>query len=380
MKTLKLAGTLPLALIAASTSFGQDDNRAVPRTSGGSSSSDAGSRHSGAGSSSGSSSASSSSDNGSRGGSSASASSGGNRSSASDAGSRRPRPGTGTGTRDRYGNDRDRYNGSPNSYYYYDPYYYSGYYRGRPYASYGYGYGYYDYGYSYGDYYGYYPSASYRSYRYRSGNVAQLRTLVEPAKARVYVDGYYAGIGDDFDGLLQRLNISPGRHDITFKLEGYNSHTFSVYAGRDQTIKLRFDMVRGNSETRDTLRDDSDRNDSQNEDRDPEPDMDRENDRDRESARDRDSSREVDSDRGERKYVPPAKEAGRSEVLLDIEPADASVYVDGEFYGKASQVTRLELPAGAHRIEVVRPGYRTEETEIDVTGEVKKVVVKLDRR
>ena len=211
-----------------------------------------------------------------------------------------------------------------------------------------------------------------------------MRTLVEPAKARVYVDGYYAGVGDDFDGLLQRLNISPGRHDITFKLEGYNSHTFSVYAGRDQTIKLRWDMVRGNSETRDTLRDDSDRSDSRYEDRDREGDrdrdMDREAERDRESARDRDRSREVDSDRAERKYVPPSKEAGRGEVLLDIEPADASVYVDGEFYGKASQVTRLELSAGPHRIEVVRPGYRTEETEIDVAGEAKKVVVKLDRK
>ena len=33
--------------------------------------------------------------------------------------------------------------------------------------------------------------------------------LVDPAEARVYVDGYYAGTVDDFDGLFQRLNVSP---------------------------------------------------------------------------------------------------------------------------------------------------------------------------
>jgi hypothetical protein len=31
-------------------------------------------------------------------------------------------------------------------------------------------------------------------------------------------------------------------------------------------------------------------------------------------------------------------------------------------------------------VEVVRPGYRTEETEINVDPEARKVVVRLDRR
>lgn len=293
MKTLKLIGMVPLVLLAAATSFGQGDDRAVPRSGGSSAGSDAGSRHSGGSSSASSSSGSSSSD---RGGSSWS--SGDQSSRSSDAAARRPRPGTGSGTRDRYGNDRDHYRSYPYSSYYYDPYYYSWGYGRRPYGLYGYGYGYYDYGYSYGDYYGYYPSSYYRSYRYRSGNIAQIRTLVEPAKTRVYVDGYYAGIVDDFDGLLQRLNVSPGRHEITLKLEGYKSHTFAIYANRDQTLKLRWDMERGSGETRDTAadydrvvsRDDDDSDDKE----------------DRDSARvERDRSREVDADTEERRYTPP---------------------------------------------------------------------------
>lgn len=377
MKTLKLIGMVPLVFVAAATSFGQGDDRAVPRTGSSSSSSDAGSRHSGGSSSASSSSGSSSSDS-NRGGSSYSS---GNQSSrSSDAAARRPRPGTGSGTRDRYGNDRDHYRSYPYSSYYYDPYYYSWGYGRRPYGLYGYGYGYYDYGYSYGDYYGYYPSSYYRSYRYRSGNIAQLRTLVEPAKTRVYVDGYYAGIVDDFDGLLQRLNVSPGRHEITLKLEGYKSHTFAIYANRDQTLKLRWDMEKGSGETRDTAAD-YDRAAARDErefDRDDDAEDDNEQ---RDSARiERDRSREVDAETQDRRYTPPSRDAGRGFVDLQIEPADASVYIDGEFYGKASQLSRVELAPGRHRIEVVRPGYKTEEAEVEVEGETKKVVVKLGRR
>jgi len=364
MKTLKLIGLVPLAMFAA-VSFAQDDNRAVPRGSsgGGSSASDAGSRHSGgsSGSSSTQSSGSSSSSSGSQ------YSNGGRQNSrASDAAGRRPRPGTGSGDRGRYGDDRS-YRSYPYSNYYYDPYYYSWGYPGSRYGLYGYGYGYYDYGYSYGDYYGYYPSQR-SSYRYRSGNIAQVRTLVEPAKARVYVDGYYAGIADDFDGLLQRLNVSPGRHEITFRHEGYRSHTFSIYANRDQTLKLRYDMVKGSGESRDSIGEEDRRSGRDEMDRD---------DMDRDSARETDRSREVDA---EKPYAPPSREGDRGEVVLEIEPGDASVYVDGEFYGKAAQLTRLELPTGRHRIEVVRPGYKTEETEVNVLGEATRVVVKLSRR
>jgi hypothetical protein len=370
MKTSKIIGVVPLVLISAAAFAQGGDDRAVPRGSGGgsSASSDAGSRHSGGSSSSSSSGSSASSNSGS--GSGSSASSGGsysNQSRSSQAAARRPRPGTGTGDRGRYGRSGDRYYGYPNSYYYYDPYIYSwGYPGSRAYGLYGYGYGYYDYGYSYGDYYGYSPYG--RSYRYRTGYVAQLRTLVEPAKARVYVDGYYAGIVDDFDGLFQRLNVSPGRHDITFRLEGYKSHTFSIYASPDQTLKLRWDMVRGSGETSESTGDAYEGRSS----RDP--------DEDRDSARDSvDRNRDADAER-DRAYVPPSRSAERGELQLDIVPADASVYIDGEFYGKASQVTRLELPAGRHRLEVVRPGYKTDETEVDIDRETRRVTVKLERR
>lgn len=367
MKTPKLIGMIPFVMLAA-TSFGQsDDNRAVPRGSGGGSSASAGSRGGGSSSSSAtSSSAGQRSRSGDRGRVSAPSGRSSN-SAAQDAARRRPVPGTGTGDRDRYGNNRSRYYSSPNSYYYYDPYVYSWGYP-RAYGRYGYGYGFYDYGYSYGGYYGYYPSYS-QSYRYRSGHIGQVRTLVEPREARVYVDGYYAGIVDDFDGIFQRLNVSPGRHDISLRLEGYKSHTFAVYVSPDQTLKLRFDMQEGSGETRDSIGQEEYERESY---------LDESPDYDRDSARVvPEAGREVDSDR---RYESPVREAGRGELVLDVQPGDASVYVDGEFYGKASQVKQLDLPPGRHRLEVVRPGYKTVEKEVDIDGEATSVVVTLERR
>src|SRR5215813_460432 len=48
---------------------------------------------------------------------------------------------------------------------------------------------------------------------------ADVRVLATPKQAEVYVDGYYAGIVDDFNGVFQRLHVAPGDHAITLHLE-----------------------------------------------------------------------------------------------------------------------------------------------------------------
>jgi len=82
--------------------------------------------------------------------------------------------------------------------------------------------------------YGYYPRFA--------GPEADVRVLVKPNKAEVYVDGYYAGIVDDFDGVFQRLRLPPGQHEITLRLEGYRSVHQRLFLARDSTYKLRYNM------------------------------------------------------------------------------------------------------------------------------------------
>ena len=52
---------------------------------------------------------------------------------------------------------------------------------------------------------------------------ASVRLDVKPKEAEVYVDGYYAGMVDDFDGTFQRLRVEPGEHEIELWLDGYRT-------------------------------------------------------------------------------------------------------------------------------------------------------------
>jgi len=70
------------------------------------------------------------------------------------------------------------------------------------------------------------------------------------------------------------------------------------------------------------------------------------------------------------------RDTGR--IRLEVRPDDASVYVDDEFRGTARETRSLTLPAGRHRIELVRPGYATERREVDVaSGERRDVLVEM---
>ena len=46
-----------------------------------------------------------------------------------------------------------------------------------------------------------------------------LRIVDAPRYAQVFVDGYYAGEVDDYDGIFQRLNLEPGPHRIEIVID-----------------------------------------------------------------------------------------------------------------------------------------------------------------
>jgi hypothetical protein len=105
----------------------------------------------------------------------------------------------------------------------------------------------YGYGYRYRDSYPYgYPSPYYASPIYgvpvpvATGGV---RLDVTPRHAAVYVDGYYAGVIDDFDGALQRLRVDPGPHRIEIEAPGYQGLAFDVNVQPGQTVRYRGDLL-----------------------------------------------------------------------------------------------------------------------------------------
>jgi len=86
--------------------------------------------------------------------------------------------------------------------------------------------------------YGYAGPRSYGSRVY----YGDLRLQVRPRNAAVYVDGYYAGIVDDFDGVFQRLTLEVGPHEIELDAPGLAPQVFDVYVDPAQTVNLRTDL------------------------------------------------------------------------------------------------------------------------------------------
>src|SRR5471032_1575380 len=79
---------------------------------------------------------------------------------------------------------------------------------------------------------------------YRAGYGAEgsLRIEATPKDAEVYVDGYYAGIVDDFDGVFQRLHTRPGAHEIELYLDGFRTVKQNVYLPVNDTFKIKYTM------------------------------------------------------------------------------------------------------------------------------------------
>ncbi len=333
---------LAASLALAPALLAQD--HAVPRGGGGGGSSGGGggSHPSGGVSSSG---GGSSSSPGYTGGSS----SGSGYSGSSTAERRHPRAGTGSGS-----GGGGYYPGYPG----YPGYGWGGYYPGYgwggywwPYGSMGWYGGYYGYPWGWGGGGG---GTVYHRIERESGAV---RVLVDPAEARVYVDGYYSGTVDDFDGLFQRLSVLSGRHEIALKLEGYKTHRVRVYVAPDSTLKLHYELEKGVGETFEDLSKDA-----------PEGEVRREEEPDR-----RWSEPEARAEQDENVAL-----GGNLE--LTVRPEDASVYVDGAFRGSAREASTLKLAPGPHRIEIVRPGYKTLEKQIDIVpGQTTDVKLELER-
>jgi hypothetical protein len=213
---------------------------------------------------------------------------------------------------------------------------------------------------------------------YRYPNIhpdASIRLEVMPRDTEVYVDGFYAGIVDDFDGLLQRLRVEPGQHEITLYHDGYRAVHQRIYLTRDRTFKIKQQMEalppgevgearpipaplpagvpppvplpRDGRRTPPNL---------------PPPNTRR------------------GGDVGDTRNASPTAQAATGRLTIQVQPADANVLIDGQPWpaspGQSTVV--LDLSEGRHVVQVRKAGYVGYLTEVDVRpGETATVNVTL---
>jgi hypothetical protein len=119
--------------------------------------------------------------------------------------------------------------------YFYDPLWYDPYAYG--YGSGGYGYG--GYGYGGGGYYGGSGQSG-----YDKGPTGAVRLKVKPREAQVFVDGFFVGDIDNFDGMFQKLDIDSGGHKIELRAEGYEPIQFELLVSAGETVTYKGELKR----------------------------------------------------------------------------------------------------------------------------------------
>lgn len=212
-----------------------------------------------------------------------------------------------------------------------------------------------------------YPPYGYRAYGYPE--VAAVRLQVTPRDAEVYVDGFHAGVVDEFDGIFQRLRLTPGGHDIEIYLEGYRTEIRSIYVGPRSDHRIRLTMTPlGPGEVSE---------------RPLPPDLAEavgpESGR---TGRARRDAPGVGTEPRPDARAPRDAPEAVGVIALSLQPADAEVFVDGEAWSRpAGQGTiAIQLPVGEHRIEVRREGYASYvETVLIQRGRTLEVNVTLKR-
>lgn len=187
---------------------------------------------------------------------------------------------------------------------------------------------------------------------------AEVRLRVTPRDAAVYVDGFYAGIVDDFDGVFQSLPLPPGGHAIVLYREGYRTGQYNVYLRPGSRFTVRAALEPLPAGARSDLPPVMPAVP-------PPPDG---------------------SYQGPRTPpavplppAPPAQAEGLGVLQLRVYPVAAQVAIDGAPWVSSEPGSyEIQVPAGRHRIEVTLTGYQQYVGEIDVRdGETSPLNVSL---
>jgi hypothetical protein len=194
---------------------------------------------------------------------------------------------------------------------------------------------------------------------------ASVKLEVKPNAAEVYVDGYYAGIVDDFDGAFQRLHVPPGEHEIELYLDGYRTVKQKLHLSADKTVKVKYAMEKLGAGEQPEPRPQAPPPPPPTQyapgappEGPPPP------------AYPPAPAPRAPAGRGvpPPPYEPRGQQSGYGSLAVRVQPNDAEVSIDGEAWRAPVGQERLivELADGSHTVEIRKSGYRTYVTQVEV--------------
>ncbi len=202
----------------------------------------------------------------------------------------------------------------------------------------------------YGYPWGYYPGPPDTS--------AEVKLEVTPKDAQVYVDAYFVGVVDDFDGMFQKLHVPSGDHELVIYKPGFRTVKQTIRLRPNQDSKIRYALQPlPAGETADP----------------PPPPPKREEPAER-AAPQQGGWTTPPSPRAPSSGVEaqPGGVEARSfgAVVFRVQPAGAEILIDGERWQGPENEDRLvvQVAQGSHRVEIRKDGFVPFTTEITVRG------------
>lgn len=163
---------------------------------------------------------------------------------------------------------------------------------------------------------------------------ATLRIELSPSDAEVYVDRFYAGPVDHFDGIFQHLTLHAGPHFIEIRKTGFRILVFEVNLYPGESMTYRQTMTPATEGDRDV----------------PAP-------------------AAPGFEEGAALPSPFDVAAAPGEVRFDVTPRDAAIYADGFYAGLVSDfddTQHLLLPSGRHHVSFTLDGYESLDVDLSV--------------
>ena len=163
------------------------------------------------------------------------------------------------------------------------------------------------------------------------GATGSVRVDVSPKDAAVYVDGYYAGLVDDFSGIFHHLTLSAGPHTLEVRKPGFETLTVAIFVPADRTITYRGTLLPAQP-----------------------------------GAIEEETAPGISASSAGSAVVPDSP----GDLLFDVTPKDARLYVDGYYVGVVDDFEgrrhRLTLMPGVHHIELQAEGYESAEADVTI--------------
>jgi len=203
--------------------------------------------------------------------------------------------------------------------------------------------------------------------------LAVVDTDIRPERARLFLDGSFIGLADDFDGYPDFLYLQPGSYRLEGRLGGYVTVVFEIEAEPGCRHDIRHSMPRVPGVEKEGW--------------DSEPAGPVPFKRvyppaaaagsEEAAARRRvpgraDPSLRPDLARRLDAGSPPPDRPGGASLRLQVEPPTAAVYIDGAFTATGEELAKLVGPLavtpGTHRLAIMAPGHATHEQDLVVAA------------